>query len=107
MKDVAKFLAQEYAAAMQESLAGFGEPALQRAYEAGRQALAEGLGVLEMAAAHQASVMDALRAHQGTLDTEHLLEKALECFAESLSPFEMVLRGVQEANAGHQQSLAS
>ncbi|MCU1338095.1 MAG: hypothetical protein JWO19_3676 [Bryobacterales bacterium] len=107
MSDVAGALAKEYAAAMQEYLAGRGEAALQRAYEAGRRALAEGLGVLEMFAAHQESVSGALRSQVDKSEKERVLERALDCFAEGLSPFEMVLRGVREANSRLQQSLNS
>src|SRR5581483_3764392 len=107
MKAGENFLAQEYAAAMQEYLEGRGEIALRRAYEAGRRALAEGLGVLELAAAHEESVRLALRSQPDERDREQVRAKALDCFAESLSPFEMVLRGVREANARLEQSINS
>src|SRR6476646_1169996 len=60
MNEVASRLAREYSAAMRDYLAGQGEAALRRAYEAGRQALSEGLGVLEMVAAHQEAVIGVL-----------------------------------------------
>jgi PAS domain S-box-containing protein len=104
MNGTPKDLAEEYAAAMQDYLAGRGEAALRRAYEVGRRALAQGVGVLEMAAAHQKAVMAALGNQFGE-QGEQALVRALNCFAESLSPFEMVLRGVQEANTRLQQSL--
>jgi PAS domain S-box-containing protein len=98
-------LLQEYAAALQDYLAGRGETALRRAYETGRRALTEGMGVLEMVAAHQHSVISALRSQTDEGERERVLERAWSCFAESLSPFEMVLRGVQDANARLQESL--
>ena len=107
MNEVASRLAQEYAAAMRDYLAGQGEVALQRAYEAGRRALSEGLGVLEMVAAHQESVIAALRSQPPDADQERLLRHALSCFSESLSPFEMVLRGAEEANARLHHSLGN
>jgi len=82
MKEVVNRLTEEYAAAMQDFLAGQGEAALRRAYEAGRRALSDGLGVLEMVAVHQESVIAALQSHPGDLD--HVLRQAISCFAESL-----------------------
>lgn len=106
MNNAAKDLAAEYTAALREYLAGRGEAALRRAYEAGRQALAGRLGVLEMAAAHQRAVIEALRSCSCEQEKERVLLRSLSCFAESLSPYEMVLRGVQESNARLAQSLA-
>ena len=101
------FLTAEYAAAMQDFLQGQGEDALRRAYEAGRRALAEGLGILEMVAAHQETVTSALQAEPDEYVRDQIRNKALDCFAESLSPFEMVLRGVREANGRLEQSIHS
>jgi len=94
--NVADNFAREYTAAMQMYLAGGGEDALRRAYEAGRCALANGLDTLRMLATHQESVMKVMES-ASVEDLEHMLESTLTCFAESLSPFEMVLRGDQEA----------
>jgi PAS domain S-box-containing protein len=107
MNEVASRLAREYSAAMRDYLAGQGEAALRRAYEAGRQALSEGLGVLEMVAAHQEAVIGALRSQPHEADQEQVLRQALSCFSESLSPFEMVLRGAQEANSRLNHSLGN
>jgi len=98
MKPTVKELGEEYTAAMRDYLAGQGEAALRRAYEAGRRALAGGMGVLEMAAAHQEAVLSAVRETPGEKGKARALARAMSCFAESLSPFEMVLRGVQESN---------
>src|SRR5437867_459869 len=107
MNSVTASLAREYAVAMQDYLAGSGEAALERAYEAGRRALAEGMGVLDILAAQQAPMIRALQTQVGEEDKERAIERVLHCLAESLSPFEMVLRGVQEANARLQQRLSS
>lgn len=107
MMNRGSFLAGEYSAAMQDYVQGRGEEALRRAYEAGRRALAEGLGILEMAAAHQQSVLRVLRSAPDDTTRERIRNQALDCFAESLSPFEMVLRGVREANARLEQSITS
>ncbi|HEV2201970.1 MAG TPA: ATP-binding protein [Bryobacteraceae bacterium] len=107
MNEGAYTLAEEYAAAMRDYLAGSGEVALRRSYQAGRRALSEGVGVLEMVAAHQESLIGALRSQSPQPDPEEILLQAVSCFAESLAPFEMVLRGAQEANARLQQGLES
>src|SRR5260370_34942415 len=88
-------LAREYAVAMQEYLTG-GEAGLRRAYEAGRRALAEGMGVLDILAAQQAPMISARKSQEQ--DKELAPQRALDCLAEGLWPFQMVLPGVQEAN---------
>jgi PAS domain S-box-containing protein len=105
MKSNAKELGAEYTAAMRDYLAGEGEAALRRAYEAGRHALADGLGVLEMVAAHQEAVLGAMRHTPGEQGKARALARAMSCFAESLSPYEMVLRGVQESHDRLQRSM--
>jgi PAS domain S-box-containing protein len=107
MNDVAATLARECEVAMQAYLADGGEAALRRAYLAGRKALAEGMGVLDIVAAHQAPVIRVLQSQVREQDSERAIELALHCLAESLSPFEMVLRGVQEANGRLQQSFSN
>ena len=87
MKHFPDSLALEYATALQEYLAGGGEKALLSAYELGRHALAEGAGVLDIIAAHQAA--------SGAAPPE----QSLPVLAECLSSYEMVLRGSREANA--------
>src|SRR5215831_1627096 len=74
------------------------DDSLERAYEIGRRAIAEGVGVLDMASIHNESLATALG---GSLDPVEAAAKAARAsvfFAESLSPFEMVLRGYREAN---------
>jgi PAS domain S-box-containing protein len=107
MNDVAATLARDCEVAMQAYLAGSGEAALRRAYLAGREALANGMGVLDILAAHQAPIIRELHSQVREQDSERAIEQAFHCLAESLSPFEMVFRGVQEANARLKQSLSS
>ena len=91
-------LEEEYAQTLVSHLARRDEAALHHAYEFGRSALNEGLGVLDVVMLHH----DALSrcAEIGSLPTgREGLEKAGEFLAESLSSFEMSLRGYREANA--------
>ena len=88
-------LVREYALALQAYLAGGGgEAALSRAYELGRAAVANGMGVVELALLHHAAFAHV--AHEAVTDPESL---AAAFLAESLSPYEMTHRGFQEAAA--------
>ena len=97
MKASIKSLTDDYAAALRAYLEGGGEAPLFRAYQIGRSAVAAGIGVLEVAAAHQeALVLDLL--HLLAPDESALIAKrASEFFAEALAPFEASRRGFQEA----------
>jgi signal transduction histidine kinase len=90
---------EEYAAAFQAYFETEGEAALERAYEVGRQAVAQGLGVLEMAALHAETLSAALARARTAEESRRMVERAARFFAESLSPFEMIHRGFSEANA--------
>ncbi len=94
----AQKLAEEYAAQLTSHLSGSSESILLSAYDLGRGAVAEGLSVLELVNVHH----EALRI---VIDGEWLsggadrLDRAAAFFAETLSPFEMMLRGYRESNA--------
>jgi signal transduction histidine kinase len=82
-------LADEYASWLRVHLDGAGEAPLCHAYEIGREALAAGLGVLDVVAIHFAAVR-----------TLHPDPSGAEAFLiEALSPFEIVHRGCHEANS--------
>ena len=106
MIDTSHDIAQQYLSSLLEYLTGSGEPALQRAYEMGRKAIAEGLGGLEMLAIHQKALAIALRAAQTAQESGRMAEQAGDFFAESLAPFEMELRGFREAHARLSRNLA-
>jgi signal transduction histidine kinase len=81
---------------LRDYLAGGGEAALHAAYELGREALDDGLGVLDMTSMLQRAltqVSDPLGG--GTRNHDEVAPFLLECY----SPYEMALRGVREANA--------
>jgi signal transduction histidine kinase len=90
---------EQYLRALEDFLNDGGEAALARAYELGRQAVIDGLGVLDMAALHH----EALRASVLRLGPFEERAKAAEVaqafFMESLSPFEMTHRASREASA--------
>jgi signal transduction histidine kinase len=90
-------LSMLYANALKVHLADASEGSLRRAYEIGRQALAQGKGVLEMATTHHDALARILRRSPGSASWEEELRRAGEFFAESLSPYEMAHRGFRES----------
>ena len=91
-------LEDQYTAALRDSIAGMGESALQQAYELGRRALADGLGVLDMAAMYHKALAAGLPRDSTPEETALMLEAGASFFAESLSPFEMTHRGFRDSN---------
>lgn len=87
-------LQQEYEAALEAYVAQGGESALKQAYELGRQALADGLGVLDMVALHQRALDKLMNENPQAV----LVHRAGEFLGESMSPFEMTHRAYGEAN---------
>src|SRR5216117_1665296 len=62
----------------------------------GRHGLADGLGVLDIAAAHYGALQRALSTHARRAIPEAVIRAANEFFTECLSPFEMSHRGARE-----------
>jgi|AraplaMF_Col_mMF_1032025.scaffolds.fasta_scaffold00081_77 light-regulated signal transduction histidine kinase (bacteriophytochrome) len=98
MSNVPRNLLERYAVALKSHFTGPDDSALTRAYELGRAALNDGLGVLDMATLHAEALR--LAAVEGSPATKPAdADKAVEFFIESLSPFEMSLQGYRESNA--------
>ena len=106
MSDESQGLAAQYLSGLRHYLAGGGEAALQSAYELGRKAIADGLGGLEMLAIHQECLGVTLRNAKTPEESAQWAERAGHFFTESLSPFEMALRGFREANAKLSRNIA-
>jgi len=92
----AEQFAERYRAGLRTFLDDPGEAQRSQAYELGRQGLAEGLGVLDIAAAHAAALQRVLGAHGRRGLPEALMRGANDFFIECLSPFEMSHRGARE-----------
>lgn len=88
-----------YAQALKCYLDEGGEAALTEAYEIGRMALAEDVGVLEIAMLYHQALAAALEGASTLEEAARIVKGAESFFVESLSPFEMSQRGVREANA--------
>ena len=101
MTDQVRVLQERYARGLEEHVAAPSEITLHRAYEVGRWTLTEGLGILDVAAAHYRAA--AALPGAATVD-EGRIAGLLESFlVECLSPFEMAHRGAGEANAALRQ----
>jgi light-regulated signal transduction histidine kinase (bacteriophytochrome) len=81
-------VAQRYASVLGDYLSGAGEAALAQAYELGRQASRQGIGVVEMAMVHHEALVQLLSASPGR---PVLVIEASRFFAESLAAFEVSL----------------
>jgi signal transduction histidine kinase len=90
---------ERYLLALTTYLDGGGEHALGAAYELGRAAVADGKGVLEFVAIHQAALQKLFSDPHRTGDAARVLRQAEEFLAEGLSPYEMTHRGFKEAIA--------
>src|SRR5262249_2050038 len=71
--------------------------ALEQAWELGRGVVGSDLGILELVAVHQ-QLIESVLARPLAPDERVRTAKATEFFLQCLSPFEMVHRGVKEAN---------
>jgi signal transduction histidine kinase len=91
-------LSVDYAVALQHYLAEPEETALARAHELGRQALSDGLGVLDMATLHSCALAATLKQPLADRERAQMLEALEKFFLETLSAFEMAHRGFWEAN---------
>jgi hypothetical protein len=85
-----------YAAAFRSYVADGTETNLRTAYELGREAVVRELSVLDLTLVHHDALLDALR-EAATADVEHVTRAAAAFVLESLSAFEMVRRGFNEA----------
>src|SRR5712664_181776 len=87
----------EYRSSLREDAAGGGEPALGKAYELGRRALAEQKSLVEMASLHHQAALALVSGAESGERREELLRSSGEFLAECLSPYEMAHRGFQDA----------
>ncbi len=85
----------------QQALAAYvergGEALLARAYELGREALAEGRSIPDLVGRHSRALRAIVAAAGGRRDTGLLIDSATTFLAETLSPFEMTHRGYRDS----------
>ena len=83
---------------MHHCLVGQHEAFLQQAYELGRNAIASGLGVLDLARIHQQALASCLSRVRSAEKVTSALRTAEAFFIETISPFEATHRGFCGAN---------
>ena len=88
---------REYVSALESYLKAVDESALSHAYELGRRAMIEGLGVLDMALLHR-TAQEELVLSAPAADQRRFAHAAANFFNELLSSFEMSFRGYRGAN---------
>ncbi len=99
MPDTKVTIREEYAAALGAWLSEQSEAALMRAGALGRQAIADGLGVLDMAAIHHDGLAAVLPQAAGSGEIGAAVDSSSLFFSEALSPFEMTHRGFKEISS--------
>ncbi len=104
MNDPLRDLRDQYTRTLHDYLAEAGETNLHHAYELGRRALAEGLGVLEMASLHHHALVPVAVSVRAPEEMRNIIKSAENFFAEALSPFEMTHRGFRDANMALRRS---
>jgi signal transduction histidine kinase len=88
---------EEYRSVFGEYTQGGGEGALSRAYDLGRRAISEKKSLMEIASLHHEALHGMLANEQRAARRQELSAVASEFLAETLSPYEMAHRGVQDA----------
>jgi signal transduction histidine kinase len=87
---------KDYFDAARKYLKKADESCLESAYELGRRALEQGLGVVELAALHDEVVSRQLRSAATPAEGLRTSQRLGQFFIESLSPFEMTHRGYRD-----------
>ena len=88
---------EQYRSVLLEYAGHRGEAALGRAYELGRRAIADGKSLVEIVSLHHQLLQGIVRKTREEKRHEELLTASADFLAESLSPYEMVHSGFQEA----------
>jgi signal transduction histidine kinase len=88
---------EEYRSVFGEYAQRGGEAALSRGYDLGRRAISEKKSLMEIASLHHQALHGMLADAEGAARHRKLLAAAAEFLAETLSPYEMAHRGVQDA----------
>jgi signal transduction histidine kinase len=97
-------LLREYTGALRDHLSEIREETLVRAYDLGRRAMANELGVLDVADAHYRAFSQLL-GDEGLRANERQRTAAQTFLIEALSPFEITHRGFREATEVMQRTV--
>ena len=91
-------LHEQYTSALRSYFAGELETASQDVYELARRAIADGLGILDVAAIHNEALATVLVDIFPPEESARVTKEAEDVLMQSLAPFEMTHRGFQEVN---------
>jgi GAF domain-containing protein len=91
------YLRTFYESALERYLTGPSEDTRRGGYELGREAVARGVGVVDIAAVHHEALLAALGGCSDREQIERVTRAAGDFFLEAISAFEMVQRGYREA----------
>jgi PAS domain S-box-containing protein len=97
MSACAAEISEQYNASLHNYLNGEGESALRAAYELGRRSIAEELSSVALVAIHQDALLAMLEGVSTIEDSSDMVRASWQFLLESLSPFEMSIRGYREA----------
>ena len=97
-------LTEHYSAALKSYLENLNEEDLHKAYQLGRDALAQGRGLLEMTILHHEALAVSLMNFPASANRIRVIRAAGRFFLECMTPFEMSLRGFRESNAALKMS---
>ena len=89
-------LRDDYAAAFLGYLTGRDEGGLRTAYELGRRAMADPLGLLHLVQVHHHVLIDAMRTAKTPDEVEDIGTAAAAFLADALATFQMAQRGFLE-----------
>ncbi|MBI2428634.1 MAG: hypothetical protein HYV29_07555, partial [Ignavibacteriales bacterium] len=82
-----------YESILNEYLANKGEASLERAYEFGKDLIAQGLGCLDLLRIHEETIVPIVQRAEETGNGIETVKWGFRFLTESLSPFEMTHRG--------------
>ncbi|WP_116138972.1 PAS domain-containing protein [Trinickia diaoshuihuensis] len=91
-----------YLSALRDYLEHESEAGFAQAYELGRQAMIDGMGLLDMSAVHR-TALDTLVLPSPPADQPRLLEASSAFFNELLAPFELSIEGYRAALAASEE----
>jgi light-regulated signal transduction histidine kinase (bacteriophytochrome) len=96
-------MCEAFVGILADHFAGSGEIALEGAYELGRQAVHDGVGLLDLADAYHQALGRTLERSADMAEVDSRMRQASMILCESLSPYEMVQRRIQVLNVELEQ----
>jgi PAS domain S-box-containing protein len=88
-----------YKSSLHECLMGAGEIALQHGYELGRQAVCDGVGVIDIISVHREIMLSLISKATSINECIYIEKVSQDLFTECLAPFELTHRGFIEVES--------